>query len=112
MLIFDSSAPRKTTLLVILSENDKVYKRPLKNSKEFYLIENEKLSKRKKTSKEMLLLQPTQQVNLLDFWTGTLNENNKNRLEFFGRAQNPTTQIVPLYINLKIEETASGKSMG
>jgi hypothetical protein len=75
------------------------------------MLENEKLSKRKKITKE-LLLQTNQQTNLLDFWTTSLNENNKNRNEFFGRAANPTIQIVPLYVNLKIEEVTSGKSMG
>ena len=82
-----------------------------KISREYFLLENEKLSKRKKISKEMTL-QPSSQVNLLDFWTATLNENNKNRVEFFGRAANPNIQIVPLYTNLKIEESSAGKSIG
>jgi hypothetical protein len=76
------------------------------------MIENEKLSKRKKVIKELPLQATNQQTNLLDIWTAPGNENNKNRNDFYGRTANPALQIVPLYTHLKIEETLSGKSIG
>ena len=48
--------------------------------------------------------------NLLEFWSNVLQDKGKNRVEFYGRVANPTTDIAPLYTNLKIEET-SGKGM-
>ena len=39
--------------------------------------------------------------NLLDFWNNIINEKNKTRLEFYGRAVNPNSNIHQLYQNLE-----------
>ena len=81
-------------------------------SNRFYLFfrEKEKLSKRRKFSNQLNI--SAAETNLLDFWSNTLNEINNKRLEFYGRTINPPNSIAPLYTNLKLEETQSGKSLG
>jgi hypothetical protein len=50
-------------------------------------------------------------VSLLDLWSTLLDKHDKKRLEFYGRAVN-NVDIVPLYVNLKLEETvASNKNL-
>lgn len=70
--------------------------------------ENDKLVKRKRFTKEMM--SQTDDINLMEYWTKSLSENNKKRLEFYGRSISGPNQIAPLYTNLKIDETPATKN--
>lgn len=65
-------------------------------------FETEKLSKRKRFTRD---INPNTEKSLLDFWTNILYDRNKLRNEFYGRVSNPSSDLAPLYVNLKIDET-------
>ncbi|CAF0765077.1 unnamed protein product [Brachionus calyciflorus] len=76
--------------------------------KEVLEFENDKLSKRKKFSKDLI---GDSDLNLFDFWSKTLIDKNKCKPDFYARSFY-TNQIAPLYTNLKIDENPPGKGAG
>ncbi|RNA00228.1 Asunder -like protein [Brachionus plicatilis] len=70
-------------------------------------FENEKLSKRKKFSKDV----NSTDINLYEFWSRTLIDKNKCKPDFYGRLIYPN-QAAPLYANLKLDENQTSKSLG
>ncbi len=60
-------------------------------------METEKLGRRRRFVREQ-----RDEKSLLEFWQGVLGEKAKGRIEFYGRAANPTG-ITPLYTHLMDE---------